>query len=131
MTSWRAHRSTAGSPSSALDRHPSRKTWVFLRCAWRCTLSRALSQTRASRCETSPALSGTTWTLTSETALATNLGIPKVPYNLVLVQLDEGPRMLGNLLDCSNEAITEGLLVEVVFERVTDEVTLPRFRPAR
>ncbi len=39
--------------------------------------------------------------------------------------------MLGNLLDCSNEAITEGLLVEVVFERVTDEVTLPRFRPAR
>lgn len=52
-----------------------------------------------------------------------------VPYNVALVQLDEGPFMFSNVVGIPNEALRCDLPVRVVFERVTDEVTLPRFRP--
>jgi hypothetical protein len=51
-----------------------------------------------------------------------------LPYAVVLVELDEGVRMLSNIVDCPLEAIRIGLPVEVVFEAVTPEVTLPKFR---
>src|SRR6266568_1478261 len=51
-----------------------------------------------------------------------------VPYTVVVVQLDEGPRMTSNLVDAAPEAIKVGLPVEVVWDDVTDEVTLPKFR---
>lgn len=53
-----------------------------------------------------------------------------VPYTVVLVDLAEGPRMLSALVDCDPARVRIGLPVEIVFDRVTDEVTLPRFRPA-
>lgn len=53
----------------------------------------------------------------------------RVPYSVVEVELAEGPRYLSNLLDCENDDIYRGMPVEVVFEDVTDEVTLPQFRP--
>jgi hypothetical protein len=53
-----------------------------------------------------------------------------VPYAVVLVDLAEGPRMLSNLVDADVEAIRIGDPVEVVFDAVTDDITLPRFRPA-
>ena len=53
-----------------------------------------------------------------------------VPYNLVLVELEEGVRMMSNIVDCPNEEITIGMKVEVTFDDVTPEVTLPKFRPA-
>lgn len=54
-----------------------------------------------------------------------------VPYNLVLVELEEGPRMMSNIVDCPNDDITIGMAVEVVFDDVTPEVTLPKFRAAK
>jgi uncharacterized OB-fold protein len=51
-----------------------------------------------------------------------------VPYTVVVVQLDEGPRMTSNLVDAAPEAIKVGLPVEIVWDDVTDEVTLPKFR---
>ena len=54
----------------------------------------------------------------------------EVPYPVVVVQLDEGPRVTSNLVDCPREAIRIGLPVEVVFEELSPEVTLPKFRPA-
>jgi uncharacterized protein len=53
----------------------------------------------------------------------------EVPYAVVLVELEEGCRFLSNLVDCPREKVRIGLPVEVVFERMTDEVTLPKFRP--
>jgi uncharacterized OB-fold protein len=53
-----------------------------------------------------------------------------VPYNVVQVELAEGPRLTANLVDVPNEQITVGMPVEVVFDDVTAEVTLPRFRRA-
>ena len=55
----------------------------------------------------------------------------RVPYNVVVVELEEGPFFHANLIDCPNEAIHIGMAVEVVFDDLTDEVTLPRFRPRR
>lgn len=54
----------------------------------------------------------------------------EVPYPVVLVKLAEGPKLLSNLVDCPPGKIRIGLPVEVVFEKLSDEVTLPKFRPA-
>jgi len=47
------------------------------------------------------------------------------------VELDEGPRLLTNLVEVENDAITMGMPVEIVFDDVTDEVTLAKFQPRR
>lgn len=56
---------------------------------------------------------------------------PEVPYAVVLVELEEGCRVLSNLVDCPLDEIRIGLPVEVVFEKASDRVTLPKFRPRR
>ena len=53
------------------------------------------------------------------------------PYNVALVELEEGPRMHTNIVECANEDLKIGMPVEVVFEKVDDEITLPKFRPQR
>jgi uncharacterized OB-fold protein len=52
-----------------------------------------------------------------------------VPYAVVLVELEEGGRMLTNLIDCPLDRVRVGLPVEVEFEKRTDEISLPQFRP--
>ena len=51
-----------------------------------------------------------------------------IPYNVALVQLDEGPRMYSNVVGVDNDAVKIGDEVEAVFDPVTPEVTIPRFR---
>lgn len=53
----------------------------------------------------------------------------EVPYPVVLIELEEGPRMLSNLVDCPRERIAIDLPVEVTFEDLSPEVALPKFRP--
>lgn len=55
------------------------------------------------------------------------------PHVLALVELAEGPRMLSNLIgvDPDPAAIRCDMPVEVVFSKLTDEITLPLFQPAR
>lgn len=57
----------------------------------------------------------------------------EVPYAVVLVALDEDPqvRIPGNILDCPLGEIRGGMAVEVVFEDVTEEVALPKWRPLK
>jgi uncharacterized OB-fold protein len=55
---------------------------------------------------------------------------PEVPYAVVVIEIDEGARLVSNLIDCPPDAIVAGMPVEVVFDDVTAEVTLPKFRPA-
>ena len=52
-----------------------------------------------------------------------------LPYVVVIVELDEGVRLVSNVVGCLPEQVHIGLPVEVVFDAVTPEVTLPRFRP--
>ncbi|MFT6582852.1 MAG: putative OB-fold protein [Alphaproteobacteria bacterium] len=53
-----------------------------------------------------------------------------LPFVLAIVDLEEGPRMMTNIVGCDPESVTIGMPVTVVFEDVTDEVTLPKFKPA-
>ncbi len=56
----------------------------------------------------------------------------KTPVVLAMVELEEGPRLLTNLVNVTPDpkAIRCDMPVEVVFEKLTDEVTLPMFQPA-
>ena len=51
-----------------------------------------------------------------------------VPYNVVMVQLEEGPRLFSNVVEADNDAIRVGDPLEVVFDRIDDDLTVPRFR---
>ncbi len=51
----------------------------------------------------------------------------QVPYAVVLIQLDEGPRMISRLAGVAAHEIRIGMRVRVVFEDLDDEVTLPEF----
>ena len=53
-----------------------------------------------------------------------------LPYILALVELEEGVRMMSRIVECDPEKVSIGMDVEVVFAEVTDEFTLPFFRPA-
>jgi hypothetical protein len=53
---------------------------------------------------------------------------PEVPYAAVIVELDEGVRLVSHVNDVSIDQLRIGLPVEVVFDDVTPEVTLHRFR---
>ncbi len=53
----------------------------------------------------------------------------EVPYAVVMIKLEEGPAMVSNLIGVKPHEIRCGMPVEVVFERVNDQVALPKFRP--
>ncbi len=53
-----------------------------------------------------------------------------VPYNVVLVELEEGTRFVSNLVDVEPDQIEIGMPVEVFFDDVDPEATLPKFRVA-
>lgn len=52
-----------------------------------------------------------------------------VPYVLAYVELDEGPRMMTNIVDCDSADVSVGQAVEVVFHKIDATMALPRFRP--
>jgi uncharacterized OB-fold protein len=54
----------------------------------------------------------------------------EVPYVLALIELDEGPTMMSNVIEMDAENVAIGMPVEVVFEEWSDEITIPKFRPA-
>ncbi|MFC3448066.1 bifunctional MaoC family dehydratase N-terminal/OB-fold nucleic acid binding domain-containing protein [Amycolatopsis speibonae] len=54
-----------------------------------------------------------------------------VPFVVALVELEEGVRVMGELLDADPEAVHIGLRVEAAFVKVDEELTLPAWRVAR
>lgn len=51
-----------------------------------------------------------------------------LPYVVALIELDEGPHLVTNIVGCEPKDVTVGHRVEVVFEKVDDAVTLPKFQ---
>lgn len=51
-----------------------------------------------------------------------------VPYNVSLIQLEEGPRMISNVVGIPPSEVKVGDPVEVVFDPVTPEISIPRFQ---
>jgi uncharacterized OB-fold protein len=52
----------------------------------------------------------------------------EMPYNVTIVELEEGPRLPTNLVGISNDDIHVGMPVVVQFEEHED-IALPKFRP--
>jgi uncharacterized protein len=56
----------------------------------------------------------------------------RIPYAVLVVELDEqrGLFTIGNIVDCPLDAIEMGMPLEVTWEDLTDEITLPQWRRA-
>jgi len=52
------------------------------------------------------------------------------PYDIVLVELEEGPRIISNMVDTPHEDVHIGMPVVVTFQRVSEEIALPKFKRA-
>lgn len=52
-----------------------------------------------------------------------------IPYVVAVIELDEGVKMMSNIVGCPPEDVRCDMDVEVVFDDVTQEVTLPKFKP--
>jgi uncharacterized OB-fold protein len=57
--------------------------------------------------------------------------INDVPYVVALIKLNEGVQMLSNIVECDPEEVTCDMPVEVTFEKLNEEFTLPKFRPVK
>jgi len=53
-----------------------------------------------------------------------------IPYNVVQVELEEGPRLTARVVGLPNDRLRVGLPVVIDFDEAREGVTLPRFRPA-
>ena len=53
-----------------------------------------------------------------------------LPYVVALVDLDEGPRVMTNVVGCDPDDVRIGMPVRVRFEAVNDESSIPLFEPA-
>jgi uncharacterized OB-fold protein len=53
-----------------------------------------------------------------------------VPYVVGIIELAEGPRMVSNIVGIPPEEVEIGMDVEVLFEPISENITLPLFRPA-
>ena len=55
------------------------------------------------------------------------------PYAIAVVTLEEGPRMMANIVDCPQtpEALVLDMPLKVTFEKLDDAITLPLFAPAK
>lgn len=55
----------------------------------------------------------------------------EAPYSIAVVQLEEGPRMMTNIVDCEQtpEALVLDMPLEARFETLSDEISIPLFAP--
>jgi uncharacterized protein len=53
----------------------------------------------------------------------------ELPYVVAMIELEEGPRMMGNVTGCDPDSVQIGLPVEVYFLRAADDVGIPMWRP--
>jgi uncharacterized OB-fold protein len=71
-----------------------------------------------------------------DTFTVVHRGLPNfalgTPYIIAMVELEEGPRLMSNLVDVEPDPakIRIGMPLEVVFRDVSDTIALPHFRPA-
>ena len=54
----------------------------------------------------------------------------KVPYVVATIELEEGVRMVDDMLELDPEAVKIGARVDVFFQKMSEEITLPKFKLA-
>jgi uncharacterized protein len=53
----------------------------------------------------------------------------RVPYVVAAVELEEGPRLITNVVNCSPDGITADMGLKATYRDLTDEVALVQFEP--
>ncbi len=53
-----------------------------------------------------------------------------IPYVTAVVELDEGPHLLSNIVDCEPGEVRCDMPVEVVWEDIDEDFSIPKFKPA-
>jgi uncharacterized OB-fold protein len=54
----------------------------------------------------------------------------EVPYVVALVELEEGPRLISNVVGVPPDDVVCDMPVRLMFEDIADNMTLPKFVPA-
>jgi len=54
-----------------------------------------------------------------------------MPYVVAMIDLEEGVRMISNVVECDQDNLENGMDLEVVFDKVSDDFTLPKWRPVK
>jgi len=54
----------------------------------------------------------------------------RLPFVLALVDLEDGVRMMTNIVDCDPDSVRIDMAVKVTFEQLSPDITLPQFAPA-
>jgi len=54
-----------------------------------------------------------------------------VPYVVAIIELDEGPRLMSNIIEVEPDEVQVNMRVEVIFDDINSMISLPRFRPIR
>jgi len=74
---------------------------------------------------------GTIYSFTVVENNAPSAFIQDMPYVVAIVKLEEGVQMLSNIVGCDTRELKCDTPVEVTFEKLNDEFTLPKFRPVK
>lgn len=52
----------------------------------------------------------------------------QAPYSVILVEMEEGVHLISNMINMHSKEVYIGMPVEIVFDDVTEDLTLPKFR---
>jgi hypothetical protein len=72
---------------------------------------------------------GTVYSFTNVNYVYHKAFASEIPYVIAIIALEEGPRILSNIIKWKKEDLKIGMPVEVEFEDVTDQFALPKFKP--
>lgn len=72
---------------------------------------------------------GSVYSYTIVEANAPSAFVGDIPYVVAVIRLEEGVQMLSNIVGCELSQLRCDLPVQVTFEKLDDEFTLPKFRP--
>jgi uncharacterized OB-fold protein len=53
----------------------------------------------------------------------------ELPYNIAVVETEEGVRLTSQVVECDNDRLRIGMPLEATFERLSEDVAVPKFRP--
>ena len=53
----------------------------------------------------------------------------ETPYTIAVVETEEGVRLTSQVVECDNDRLRIGMPLEVTFERMSEDVAVPKFRP--
>ncbi len=73
---------------------------------------------------------GNIYTYTIVRSNAPSAFIADMPFVIAVVRMEDGVQMLTNIVGCDPEEVYCEMPVQVTFEKLTEEFTLPKFKPA-